>query len=389
MPISVQYLLLGRHRAYGGYALLLVVLFCVLQVHAQDTAHRKSPVGIEANFLAGRIVKHSAKFTAPVPPLSLAFDLNVAWQSCGTKDWHQRCGYPVTGIGIVYTDYRSNNIFGKCVGVYPNMQVPVIRAKNLEWTFRFGVGAGYVTRKYQRAPTMDTINTAISTHLNAFVLYVTDIRYHLNQHLDVQAGANFTHISNALYREPNLGVNMCGAHIGIRYFPETSRPKPLVRDLPKLKNRWLVEARAGISHKEARAAGNPVEPAYIGALSVSRRFAGKTKLFAGIDAAYHKDVYAFLINYGVEYGREKQHSWDGGFFAGGEYMVGRLGLVAMVGVYYQQTFLDFDPVYQKMGGKYYLWNREKGLAKEFYLTAFLNTHGVVAEYAEFGMGFGF
>ncbi len=70
-------------------------------------------------------------------------------------------------------------------------------------------------------------------------------------------------------------------------------------------------------------------------------------------------------------------------------MVGRLGLVVMVGVYYQQTFLDFDPIYEKMGGKYYLLSNEKGFAKELFLTAFLNTHGVVAEYAEFGVGVGF
>jgi hypothetical protein len=156
-----------------------------------------------------------------------------------------------------------------------------------------------------------------------------------------------------------------------------------------LPNRWLVDVRAAISHKVARATGDPILPAYIGAVSVSRRWKSKNKVFAGIDAAYHKDVYAFLITYGVEYGQEKQHSWDGGFFVGNEFMVGRVGILGIVGTYYRQTFLDFEPLYQKLGVKYYLRNTESGPFKEVFLSAMLNTHGIVAEYSEFGLGVAF
>jgi hypothetical protein len=355
---------------------------------AQDSSSHNGK-GMEINFLAGKIIKHSAKFTAPVPDASVALDVNVLWQTYGKKDWHQRRGFPVIGLGFTYTDYLSKNIFGRCLGVYPNLQVPIIRSGKFEWTLRFGLGVAYVNKKYQLLPNYDTINTAISTNLNAFAVCITDIRYHVNEHLDIQAGANFSHISNALYREPNLGVNMCGGHVGLRYFPGSSSPKKIIRDLPQLKNRWLLDVRGAISHKEARAKEKPIKAAYIGAVSISRRWLSKNKVFVGIDAAYHKDVYAFLINYGVELGQEKQNSWDGGFFAGNEFMVGRVGLLGIVGVYYLQTFLDFDPIYQKLGAKYYVFNREKGVVKELFLSAMLNTHGVVAEYAEFGMGVSF
>jgi hypothetical protein len=42
-----------------------------------------------------------------------------------------------------------------------------------------------------------------------------------------------------------------------------------------------------------------------------------------------------------------------------------------------------------MGGKYYLLMHERGLVKELFVSALLNTHGAVAEYAEFGMGVAF
>ncbi len=352
-----------------------------------STSHRC--FGVETNFLAGRIIRHSASFTAPVPRVSMALDVNFIWQTCGKKEWNQRRNFPVTGIGVLFTDYRSKNIFGRCVGVYPNLQVPIMANKQVEWTCRLGIGVAYVTKKYGLYPDYDTLNTAVSTNINAFPVFMSDLRYHVNDHWDIQGGANFTHISNALYKEPNLGVNMVGAHLGVRYFPCSSRQCRIIRDLPPLRNRWLVDVRGAISNKEARAEGNPVRAAYIGAVSVSRRWKGQNKVFAGIDAAYHKDVYAFLINYGVNYGEEKQNSWDGGVFIGNEFMVGRVGILGMVGGYYKQTFLAFVPVYEKLGIKYYLLSREKGPAKELYLSAMLNTHGIVAEYAEFGIGAAF
>ncbi len=367
---------------------LLLLFLSASQLLAQDSTRNKG-FGIETNFLAGRIIKHSASFTAPVPPVSMALDVSCLWQTYGKHEWEQRRGFPLVGVGMMLTDYNSKNIFGRCLGLYPNIQVPLIRGKKLEWTFRWGVGVAYVTKKYQLTPTVDTINTAVSTNVNAFGVYIMDLRYHKNEHWDLHAGLNFTHISNGLYREPNLGVNMGGFHFGVRYFPTTSSPERILRKMAPLKNRWSVEVRGGTGQKEARAAGKPIEPSYVGAVSVSKRYQGRNKVFMGVDAVYHKDVYAFLKNYGVELGQEKQHSWDGGIFVGHEFLVGRVGMLGIVGTYYRQTFLDFDPIYERLGAKYYFIQHEKGLLKDAFLSVHLTTHGAVAEYTEFGLGVAF
>jgi hypothetical protein len=182
---------------------------------------------------------------------------------------------------------------------------------------------------------------------------------------------------------------MVGAHIGIRYFPTTSAPERIIKDPIKLSNRWLAQMRAGISFKEARAAGKPIKPTYLGALYISKRWLSKNKFFTGIDYAYHEDVYAFLKNYGVREGTEHASSWDGGLFAGNEFLIGRIGIMMQVGLYYHQTYLKFDDVYQKLGGNFYIIRKENGVLKELFVSALLNTHGAVAEYCEFGMGVGF
>ena len=370
------------------FALISGVYFVTVSL-AQECNPAGSGLGIEANLISGKIIRHEKKFTAPIPALSNALDVNFSSKTFGKKEWHQRRNFPVWGVGITYTGYGNNAVFGHCISIYPDLQIPILRWKNLEWTFRFGDGVAYVTKKYQRIYPIDTLNTAIGTHFNDFAILMTDLKIHMDEHWHLQFGANFTHISNGDLHQPNLGVNMGGIHAGVQYFPVTCRPKPMLRDLPKLKKRWLVEARIGVAFNEARAKDSLTVPSYITTFYVSRRWQSMNKFFCGFDYAYHSDVYAFLKNYGVEYGHEMGHSWDGAIFAGNECLVGRFGLVAQLGCYYHQTWLKFDPFYEKLGTNIYLIRQERGPLKELFVSAFLLTHEIVAQYGEFGMGVGF
>jgi len=373
------------------YPVLRFVFICLLlpvfQLHAQDAPSLQGS-GIEANFLAGKIIKHTVKFKAPIPPISTALDMNILWQTYGKKEWHQRRHFPLLGVGITYTDYGNNQVFGNSVGIYPNLQIPIIRGKKIEWTFRIGDGLAYVTRKNQVTAPVDTINNAIGSHLDDFAVFMMDLRYHLDDHWQLQLGGNFTHISNADYHQPNLGVNMAGGHIGLQYFPVTSRPQRKVKELPRLPNRWLLEMRAGISYKEARATGNPILPTYMGSLYVSRRWLGKNKYYFGADYAFHNDVLAFLETYCDNLNNKKNRSWDGAVFTGNEFMVGRVGIMTQIGAYYKQTYLKFDYIYEKLGGNLYLLKAEHGTVKELFISAMLLTHSTTAELAEFGLGVG-
>jgi len=375
------------------YPLIVFISYLLFanEVRAQSDSSLQG-YGIELNSLAGRIIKHTYKFTAPIPPLSTAFDLNLVRQTYGKKDWQQRRNYPVIGVGITYTDYGNNKVFGNCVGVYPNLQIPLLRRNSFELTLRIGDGLAYVTRKYRASSSpIDTLNNAIGSNVNDFAIFMLDFRYHINRHWQTQFGASFTHISDAAYHQPNLGVNMAGVHLGIEYFPISYNPKRIVKELPKLKNRWLTEIRAGIAYNEANAPGNPELPIYVVAASVSKRWIGKNKFFTGVDYVYHESTYAFLKYCGFYKGHEVANAWDGTVFAGNEFLLGPVGLVTQLSYYYRETYLNFDhnPLAEKIGIKYYLVNREKGFAKEVFLSALLNSHALVAEYAEFGTGVSF
>lgn len=364
-------------------------LLCYTWNVSAQQPQKAAGFGVETNFMAGKIIKHTEKIIGPIPAFSQAFEVSLLQQTDGRKDWQQRRHYPLVGFGMAVTNYGIDSIYGKCISIFPHLQVPIIRGKKLEWTLRAGFGIGYVTKRFSRAPSWDTLNTAIGSHINNYTTFTTDLRYHINQHWDVQFGGNFSHISNAAFRSPNLGINMAGAHVGLRYFPVTRTPKRIERLLPKLSNRWLVQARLGISANEYGTGDGPLYPIYIASLYASRRYAGRNKMFAGIDYSYHESVYAFLRNNEIWKGEERAHSWKSSVFIGNEFLIGRVGLVLQVGVYLRQAALTFKPYYEKLGGNFYLVKAEHGLLKEAFVSILLKTHLEQAEYAEIGIGVGF
>lgn len=369
----------------------VALLFITFLLSIVATAQSYTPgagFGIESNIMAGKLIRHTQKMKGPIPDLSTAFEVNFVQQTDGRKVWQQRRHYPVWGFGFTYTNYGIDSIYGQCIAMYPNLQFPVIRTRNFEWTIRAGFGIGYVTRRYERFPDYDTLNTAIGSHVNNFTLFSTDFRYHANEHLDVQAGFNFSHVSNAALKQPNLGLNMYGAHIGIRYFPVTSRPERITRKLDPLKNRWLVQARGSMAFTGSGTVNGPMYPIYIGAVFASRRWRSNNKMYAGIDYSYHSNIEAFLRNNEIYPGEEKANSWKSAVFVGNEFLFGRVGIVLQVGYYIKEAGLRLDPYYQKLGGNFYILQQESGVFKEIFLSALLKTHKTQAELAEVGVGIG-
>jgi len=344
----------------------------------------------DVNTFTGKVIKHTEKFRLPIPEISTGIDLNLQWKTWGRKEWHQRRRYPIIGLGFAYTNYGIDSVYGRCFSIYPNIEIPLIAGDRLRWTIRIGDGAGFVTRKYSRQQPVNTLNNAISSTMNDYASFMTDLRYSINDHIQLQTGLNFSHISNASYHQPNLGINLAGAHIGFKYFPVTANPIRVHRELPHLSNRWLGQVRAGIAFTQGNAALGPTYPVYLFTALASKRWISKNKAFIGVDYSYHRQIYSFLRNNEfVPPGTERAHSYKVAALAGNEFMLGRLGVILQVGYYLKQAYQTQGKIYQKLGGAYYLSHRDKGFFKESYLCAFLKTHLSVAELAEFGAGFSF
>lgn len=343
--------------------------------------------GIEANMLCGKVFRHEAKFTVPIPAITLGGDVNLTWRTYGRKDWQQRRHYPRVGIAAAGINYGINNVYGTVYSLYPNITFRLLSGKNLEWTLRFGNGIGYVTNKYN--PITNTVNVAISASLNDFIMIRSDAAYTINRHWALSAGAFVTHISNGSVRKPNLGVNVAGISAGVSYYPVTSRPALIVHELKPLPVRYLAQARYGMSFVSAYTNGGPLYPVYIGTAYLSRRWHSHNKVFAGVDASYHPSTVAFLRNNGLQPGKEVQQSYKTAIIAGNEFLMGRVGILLQAGAYISKSYIHREDIYQKVTLNYYSVQRETGPIKEAFFYIGLKSHLNVAEFGELGIGIGF
>lgn len=372
---------------FKQYCLLLgYILFISAPASAQD---KWAGIGLESNYIRGKIFRHSKKFPTELPKSVNSLELNAVFQTTGSKDWQERRNYPLVGFGFMYTDYGIDSIYGKCFSIYPNLEIPLLHYKDFEWTAKVSFGLGYVTRPYKRYPSFDTLNTAIGSGFNNFSLFASDIRYRVNQHLDVQIGGSFFHVSNAAFRTPNLGINTYGWHIGLRYFPTTSEPEKIHKERTPLSNRWIIRARLGLAARENVTPDGPMYPIYLASAYVGKRYWSKNYVFAGLDYSYHTNMYAFLRNNGIRIGEENKWSWKSAVFVGNEFLMGRVGILLQLGFYVKQYQLPEDFMYQKLGGNLYLLQREEGLLKEVSASILLKTHKFEAELVEVGLGVGF
>lgn len=368
--------------------LLLFLFMCHSCVSIAQELKPWDGVAIEGNVFAGGLLRHSQKITTEMPALTLAAELNLVKHLYGQKSWHQERNYPQVGLGLMILDYGKPEVFGYAIGVYPNIQFPLIKRNNWEWTIRVGFGFCYVTKPFERFPNPNLENTAIGGHLNNISPFNTDWRIRLNKHLDLQAGLSFVHVSNAAFQQPNLGLNMWSAHIGARYFPVGRRGTVIKHEPVPKPNRWLLQARAGIAFTDSWPGNGPRYPSYIGSLYASKRYWGKNKAFAGVDLHYHSSMYVFLKS--IE--EDTDMHWAAtqvAVFAGNEFLYRNVGLMFQVGYYLHRTHDQPEFLYQKLGCNFYVLQQEKGPLKELYFSALLKTHLFVAELFEMGIGFGF
>jgi hypothetical protein len=377
-----------RKASNCKYLQVLLLVLLPMVVAAQET-NRWSGFGIETHLLAGKVFKHEAKFTLPIPALTTGFDVNFVQHTYGRRVWEQGRKFPRLGVALTGIHYGNDAVYGNLIGIYPNITFPILTGKRLEWTLRAGNGIGYVSNQYSRVSPVNTTNVAIGSKINDFIMFVSDAGYSVNKHWQIKAGAFITHISNGSVRKPNLGINVVGVGAGVSYFPVTAHPAKIARPQQALSQRYLLQLRYGMSLVSANTSGGPLYPVYTGTGYVSRRWRSHNKVFAGIDYSYHQNLYAHLRDNGLEQGRERQHAYKCAVLAGNEFLLGRVGIMVQAGVYIRKGYLQKQDVYEKVSFNYYCVQREHGPLKELYLFTSLKAHLNVAEMGEMGVGIGF
>jgi len=315
-----------------------------------------------------------------------AFEVNLQQVTYGRHKWEIAFGYPMIGVSFWYSSLRNSPYLGSAYALFPYMNFPLYHHRNFMFNFRFGLGVGYLTKKFDRLTNYK--NLAIGSHINAAVSLMLEFRYKLNGRFTLSGGINFQHFSNGSLKLPNYGLNIPLINAGIAY--------RLVRE-----NKYLIE------HIYP-----PVEP-FEAILRHNIEFnIGGAIGFKNMQAVYGENftVYHFYENTFFPVSRKSQVgfgfdlSYDGshvkilelsgdtvknkllilrpGTNAAYELLMGKLGFIFNLGYYLGGKETSNGPFYEKLSVQY-------NFAKNIFASVMLKVHFGRADYIGWGFGYRF
>ena len=363
----------------------------------------------------GSILKHNKHLENLVQGPSLGGEIAVEFQTMGEQAWHQYLNFPEIGAGLVFMDFSNPKMLGQGVALYPYMNIPLIRTDYFKLNMKPGTGVSFLNKRYSNAHTntLDESNAAIGSVVNVFLTFGGNVEVPMAAGFSFTADYAWNHVSNGSIVQPNSGINMMNAYVGLKYTPNyKANQKPqrkALGDIPR-KFSYEITASGGIRqlfYKDDKNYG-------IASLSfgVYRPMANWYRMGLGVDAFYD-GVFGYInvpqasIKYQRTYieKNEFKNKIRAGVSWQHEFLVGRLTAGFHFGLYLYDPIKNLEP-YSKEGNqnkpliyKYDIqkedgWLYTRAVAKyavtdHLFASIGLKTHLQKAEFIEWGLGWKF
>jgi hypothetical protein len=315
-----------------------------------------------------------------------AFEFSIQQQTYGRQKWERAYNYPITGMTFLYTPLGNNPILGSAYALMPFINFPIYKHRNFTFGFRFSLGVGYLTKKFDRLNNYKDI--AIGSHINAAINLMFEARYRLNEYLTLTGGISFQHFSNGSLKTPNYGVNAPLVSLGLAFRP--------VRDNKDIGDRYIAPTepfsttiRNSMEFDFGGALGYKNMTSQLGSNFMVYHFfentffpvSRKSKFGFGLDLSYDESHKKILELAGTPAGSPMQIMRPG-INAAYELMVGKLGFIMNLGYYLSGKEKSNGPLYEKICFQYVF-------SKNFFAHVMLKVHFGRADYIGWGIGYTF
>ena len=273
---------------------------------------------------------------------------------------------------------------GRAFAIIPHMSLNCLKSKRHQLSFKFGIGLGYLTQKYDAVE--NPKNTFIGSHFNAAINLAFSYNYMITKRFGATAFLGFTHFSNGSSRTPNNGINIAHAGIGANYF--LSEPKQRIPKQPSDNQQyrsWKKEnltfifgfsySRKDIDEYKGYSKSWSVYNIQVNAL---KRLTEMSKFGIGVDLVYDMTDKEILRHKGI--GFTDIEILKPGVNAAYELAFGSTSFMINFGCHIAGKDLCEGRVYQKLA-------MLQRIGKGVFATISLTTHYGWADYIGFGIGY--
>ncbi len=387
-----------------------------VMIQANTSFFANNSYNISARFIGGYILPLSKNLEKVATNPSFGAEVSLEFPRLSQHSWYRYWNCPTVGVAVAYHHLGNDAILGSAVAVYPYLLIPIFETEVVRFDYKMGAGLSFFNKTWNRCDTLsgvysETANSAIGSIVNAYLTTGFGLGVRFNERLNMKLSLDYVHASNGSFLQPNSGINMMTASLGMSYTfndavamdrVEVSEPYPYLWSLSFSLGGGIRE----LYYKDDKKYG--VGSFHVGA---TYHLAPYYALGGGFDVFYD----GVFVRQGTTAdmsadmkAAQQQHThfnrylimedavknkFRAGVCLSNEFVIGRLTGLLDWGVYL------YDPVKRgnKMFYKYDI-NKEDGwnyfrlglrcrVAEGLYLQTTLKTHLQKAEFVDFGIGY--
>lgn len=329
----------------------------------------------QTEFFIGQHIEHDTSLKNAIQNNSYGFLVSYNYVNTTNSKFNTLFNYPKRGYSFLYHNLNSD-ILGELYAGFRHFTYNLTPKKQNKLELTTGFGVGYVTKKYNNLNNPE--NVAIGS--NIVVSAYTKLQY-----LQFLKGTNFSlnssvsliHISNAAFKNPNLGLNTITFNLGVNYALE-NKPLPLTEKIEDIKNssiNYNLIFRTGFN--ESKEIDSGLYPFY----NVSFYGAKTINNYSTLTAGTELFISEFLKHY-TEIENNNNNITRGGIFIGHELTQHKFSFISQLGYYIYYPKEYESRIYERFGFKY-------KLGKHLFSEVNLKANLFRAEGLELGIGYKF
>ncbi len=368
---------------------------------------------LKGELIYGNILKHTTHLNALVKDPVKGAELDIEWQTMGEQAWHHYFHFPTIGIGLTGLDLGHPEMLGQLLAVYPYLQLPLINSDFLMLSIKGGAGMSFLNKRFNNTATdlndLNSGNAAIGSVINVYFAGGGNLEIPFGGGIAAVAGFSWNHASNGSFYQPNSGINMLNASVGLKYTPNYQQHyKPLHKEPEGLPQRFSVEIIASGGARELYYKDDKMYPTGSLVLGVFRQLGNNIRLGLGIDGFYD-GVYDGSTKFKRTYlsTNELKNKIRVGVSLQPELVLGKLTAGIHLGMYVYNPLKNMEPystaetgtlnkplmyaydIDDEDGWFYTRAALKYSLTKHLFLSLGLKTHLQKAEFIEWGLGYRF
>jgi hypothetical protein len=248
------------------------------------------------------------------------------------------------------------------------------KKRNIWW--KFGAGPGMVTKYWNRSENHQ--NTLIGARFNAFIVTGVDYSIRITNKLNMLAGIQISHFSNASTSQPNLGANLITLNTGLQFGQRDNviRKSTQANDSISKKNQIVVSL--GGNFKENLADGGKRYAAASLLIEYQHDLNLKMYVTGGVNTMWNSGLEQIHLE---EYNESTVfNDWiQAGLKIGVGWRFGRWNPFIQQGVYVFSKHFQDGILFHRVGVHF-------NVNQNWFINTSLKTHFFKADYAEFGVG---